>query len=712
MKQHAGRNAARSHRVYSEEMNLSKFQALPVRPRQPGQSRIDFAMMKMTLYKCGLGLAMAVLATNNTWAQSDSPASTPTQTAPEQNRWFDRYADPYRPRHTPPVSFTDSSRLDSLIRAGNLYLSLRDAIALALENNLDVELQRFGRPIAATDTLRARGGGTLRGVGLTVSELASGIGGPGAPLLNVAANGSVSGNSSILTSVSDTLPITGGTTNLSIANGTLSTGTLPPPFDPALVGNLNWQHQSTPQPNAFITGTPATIGRTATGGIGLDEGFSPGTQFRVNLNGANQTTNSSRLTYNPYTTSNLGVNLVQPLLRGFGIRVNRRFIRMAENQEKLSDLVFRQQVISTVSGVVRLYYDLVSLNEDRRVRRETLSLAEQFLENNRQQVQQGTLAPLEITRAQAFVAASRQDLANAEGFVAQQELILKAVLSHRGTASPQLANVSIIPTDPITIPDQEPIAPIQDLVSEAYLNRPDLQAARLQLTNSQISLEGSRNALLPQIDLVASFTVAGLAGQRNSLVTNSLTPGTGTTVTPTIDTSTIGGFWTTLGQVFQSNYPTYGAGIQITLPLKNRVAQADFARDEIQVRQSEVRQRQLENQVRLEIDNALVTLHRARAALEAAIQSRMLQQQSLEMEQQRYAVGLSTTFLVTQYQSYTAQARSTEVAARSTYIKAQNALQRAVGSTLATYNVSVDEAYRGQINRAPDPIPVVTIEGR
>jgi len=179
-------------------------------------------------------------------------------------------------------------------------------------------------------------------------------------------------------------------------------------------------------------------------------------------------------------------------------------------------------------------------------------------------------------------------------------------------------------------------------------------------------------------------------------------------VTPTIDPSTICGFWTTLGQVFQSNYPTYGAGIQITLPLKNRVAQADYARDEIQVRQSEVRHRQLENQVRLEIDNALVTLHRARAALDAAVQSRELQQKSLEAEQQRYAVGLSTTFLVTQYQSYTAQARSTEVAARSTYVKAQNALERAVGRTLATHNITVDEVYRGQIARRPDQIPAVT----
>lgn len=601
--------------------------------------------------------------------------------------WFNRYY----PRRASPVLFANSSRIGKLIRAGNLYLSLDDAVALAIENNLDVELQRFTPAFAGTDLLRAKGGGTLRGIPLTVSEMPAGVGGPGSPLLNVAATGTVSPNSNIVTAVPDVLPVSGASSNLSLlGSNQLSSGTAIPLFDPSIGGTLNWLHQDAPQANFSTYGVPTFSGHNTTGILGFNQGFAAGTQVSGSFNAINLNSNSSRLNYNPYTNSTLGLNFVQPLFRGFGTRVNRRFIRMAGNSEKIAGLVFRQQLISAAAGVIRLYYDLVSLNEDLGVRRQTVALAEQLQDNNRQQVEQGTLPPIELARAQAFVAAARQDLANAEGFVAQQELILKSVLSKRGVADPQIEPVHIIPTDPITIPAGDEVRPVQDLVEEAHRNRPDLEAARLQLENSQISLEGARNALLPQIDLVGTASVAGLKGQGNSYATG---------LAPTIDPNTIGGFWGTMSQIFHRDYPLYGVGIQVTLPLKNRVAQSDYARDDLQVRQSEVRRQQLENQVSLEIENALVTMRRARAALDAAAESRRLQEQALSMERERYSVGLSTNFLIMQYQSYLAQARSTEVAARSTYVKARNALERATGETLANHNISVDEAYRGQLSR-------------
>jgi outer membrane protein TolC len=302
------------------------------------------------------------------------------------------------------------------------------------------------------------------------------------------------------------------------------------------------------------------------------------------------------------------------------------------------------------------------------------------------------------------VAASRQDLANSEGFVEQRELILKSVLSRRGTADPDLARVRIVPTDPITVPATEVVRPVQDLVNEAFQSRPELEAARLQIVNSQISLEGSRNAQLPEIDLVANAGVAGLAGQANPYAV----AGTGTSLLPAgIDAANLGGIWTSLGQLFRANYPTYGVGVQINLPLRNRAAEADVARDTLQVRQSEVRQQQLSNQVRLEVESALVVLNRARAALDAAVQTRTLQEQSLEIEKEKYDVGLSTVFLISQYQSFLAQARSTEVAARSTYVKARTALERAIGATLKNHGVSISEAYSGHVPRSPDAIPAV-----
>jgi outer membrane protein TolC len=597
---------------------------------------------------------------------------------------------PYAPVQIPPPSFTNSPRLEALVRAGNLYLSLQDAIALAIENNLDIEYLRFAPRISETELLRARGGGTLRGVLLTANETPAGLGGPGSPLLNVAATGSAPLSTNVVTSVSDTFPLTGGATNLSITAVPLSAGTPIPLYDPAITGQVVWMHQATPEANPLLAGSGTLQTSSVNGLLGLSQSFSPGTQVSINASSLYQNTNSTRLIYNPYTTSSLALNIVQPLLRGFGPHINRRFIRIAKNEQRLSDVTFRQQVISTVDGVIRLYYDLLSLNEDLRVRRETLTLAQRFYEDNKTRVEAGTLAPIELTRAQAYIAAATQDLANSEGYVKQQELILKAVLTRRLT-DPLVTGIRIVPTDVITIPERDEVRPIQDLITQAVRNRPELESARLQIENSNISLEGSRNELLPEINLIGSAGSAGLSGYPNPAFASSGLVGSG------IDTGNIGSPWNSLGQLFSGTYPVYSAGVQLVLPLRNRIAQADYARDLITVRQAEIRNVQLENQVRLEIESALVVLQRSRAALDAAVQSRVLQEQSLEIEQEKYNVGLSTNYLILQYQSYVAQARSTEVAARGTYVKAREALERAIGETLENHNISIDDAYRGQV---------------
>jgi outer membrane protein TolC len=594
----------------------------------------------------------------------------------------------------------NSARLDSLLRAGKLYLSLQDAIALALENNLDVELQRYAPAIAESDLLRAKGGSsTLRGIPYTVNLPPQGIGGPLSPLLNLAASG-VTPTTSVPTSILELVAIVPGTVSSQIG-APFSTGPAVPVFDSAIVGSLNWQHTTTPETNTLVSGANTLTGHALTGSLGIQKGFSLGTQLGLAFNSNSQNTNSTRSLYNPYNTSALGLNFVQPLLRGFGSGVNRRFIRMAGNNQKVSDQIFRQQVIETVSGVVRLYFDLVSLIEDVAVKRQTLALAQQLYTDNRTKVEQGTLAPIEVVRAQAQVAASAQDLANSDGYELQQELILKTVLTRRGTADPLLRDARIVTTTPIEIPATEEVRPVQDLVAHAFASRPELEEARLQIANSRISLQGSRNALLPELDLVGIAQNSGLAGQSNPVAVVS-----GSNLISAPDPAFTGGFGTSLEQIFRRNYPTYGIGIQLNLPIQNRIAQGDYARDEITLRQTEIRMQQLENQVRLEVEGALIATRRARAAYDAAVQARTLQEQSLQIELEKYANGLSTNFLVMQYQSYVAQARSTEVAARGVYVKARVALERAVGETLQNYNIDLQDVYRGTLSAPPSNLPM------
>jgi outer membrane protein len=634
-----------------------------------------------------LSLACCLAAT-----AQNRPDQMPRVGEPAGGGWIYRAMNPYRAKPVAPIVLENSNRIERLMRAGQLYLSLDDAIALALENNLDVELQRLSPAIADTDVLRARGGGLLRGITLTSMQTPVGVGGPASPLLNSATPG-FTVSSSIAANVTGAAFLSTSQSSLSITPGTLSNGPALPVFDPSLVGSLNWQHQSTPQSNPFATGADVLVARGLTSNVSLVQGFSPGTQLGANFSGVSQDNNSLRSTLNPYKTSALGLTLTQPLLRGFGARMNRRFIRIAQNNRKVTDLVFRQQAIDTVSGVIRLYYDLVSLNEDVRVKRQTMDLAKKLYDDNKVQVEQGTMAPIELVRAQALIAASQQDLANSEGLEREQELIVKTVLTRRGTADPALREAHVIPTTPMPALAAEPVQPVQDLLALAFKNRPDIAAAGLQLTNTEIALEGSRNNLRPDLSFVASATNSGLAGQPNPLGTTDPSQ------------AFIGGFGGTLEQIFRRNYPTYGVGIQLTLPLRNRVAQADYVRDELQHRQTEIRRQQLDNQARLEVEDALISLERSRAAYAAAVDSTRYQEQSLAAEQEKYAVGLSTTFLIIQYQSQLAQARSTEVAARGAYAKAQAVLDRAVGLTLDHNNVSVEDAYRGQVARPPSTLP-------
>ena len=625
-----------------------------------------------------LSTLLVILMAAGPGVAGQAPATASPANAPQP-----AIESPGRRYHT---DFTNSQRFHDLLRASNLYLSLSDALALAIENNLDIELDRYTLPVADTDVLRAKGGGTLRGVLFTLADTPAGVGGPLSPLVtNAATSTSVTPGSTVASNALELGVLGEAQTNLSV-QGTLpqSTGTAPPAFDPQLTGLVNWTHQTDPQIDYFSNDTNSLVTRTTNANAGYQQSFSTGTQVSVNFDNSRTGLNGLGSSYNPFTNSSLGLTVTQPLLRGFGINLNRRFIRIAYNQQKITNLLFQQQLIETVYGVIRLYTDLVALTEDVKVKQETVTLAEKLFDDTKAQVDEGTLAPVELTRAKAQVSASRQDLINSSGLLEEQEAILKTVLTRRGNEDPEVANARIIPTDTLVVPEKDESRPIQEALSAAVANRPDLGQAQIQVQNSQIGLEGSRNLLRPEVDLVGVAQNSGLAGVANPLSTAPSIP-------------FVGGYGDVLNQILTRKFPTYGIGVQVTLPLRNRVAEADVARDELQLHQSEVRVRQLQNQVRLEVEDALIAMRRARASYEAAVQTRLLQQESLEAEQAKYEVGASTSFFVIQYESLLAQARSTEVAAKSAYVKTRAALQRATGSILTDNKISLDAAYKGRM---------------
>jgi outer membrane protein TolC len=593
---------------------------------------------------------------------------------------------PWRAPAVPAPNWNSTSRYADLLKAGQLYLSLRDAIAIAIENNLDVEMQRYNLLSARQDLLRAQGGGITRGLQYAVSEVPLGIGGPASPLLT-SLGAQASGGASIPTNPSELGVLSGTQSNLSIlGQNTLSTGTALPVFDPSLTGALNYSHQSTPETTPASYGTDNLIATTMNANAGLTQGFSTGASAALAFNNSRNTINGTNYNYSPYEMSSLSLTVTQPLLRGFGRSMNRRYIRIAANQEKIAGLLFEQQLISTVYGVTRLYIDLASLRDNVRVKEEDVQLAEWLKREVASRVGEGILPSIEMTRANAGLLTARQALINARALQEEQEAVFKSVLFRKGLDDTAVRDARVVPTDILDLPKETASLDGAKLVAEALAARPDLLQAGLQAENTRIALEGSRNNLKPQLDLVAFAQNNGLAGSANPIATN-------------LDQVFAGGYGGALGQVFRRDYPVYGAGIQLNLPLRNRTAQADAARDEIASRQADIRVEEFRNQARLEVQDAIIALRRAQASYEAAAEAARLQVESLDAEKARFEEGLSTAFNVGEFQSVLSQARLTELAARASYAKAQAVLQRATGTILDANGLSTDAVKQAEAIR-------------
>lgn len=581
----------------------------------------------------------------------------------------------YQPRSVPPINLSNSSRLESLVRAGNLYLSAPDVVALAIENNIDVEVQRYG-PLLAREVLqRAKAGGLLRSVGVGVA--------PG-PV-------SVSLQGVSLTSTGVT--VTGGA-GVSSGGGVLTQ--LGPPiasFDPSVTFFANFGHTTTPQSNLALTGTAALVTTTRSYQAQFIKNWDYGTSAQVTYSTNHIKVNSLFLALDPYSQASLDLQVTQNLLQGFGRAVNGRNIRVQKNNLKVTDLQFKQQVITTVAAALNLYWDLVSFNEDVRSRQQELTTARQLLEDNKRQVAIGAIAEIEITRAEAQLYTSQQDLLVAETNLMQQETILKNYLSRNGIASANLAEVHIVPLDTISIPPQEEIRPIEDLVRDATAKRVEIETNRLNIESNKMNLVGIKNSLKPSLQSFFELTNNGLSGDLTSAALGI--PGIGYLA---------GGYGNVLAQLARRNFPNYSAGFSLNIPLRNRAAQSDYVTSLLGIRQSELGLQKSMNGVRVDVQNAVIGLQQARARYDAALKARVLEQQTLDADQRKFTLGASTAYQVVQDQRDLANAQSLEVQAMANYTHARITFDEAMGATLEVNNISLDEALNGHVSR-PSTLP-------
>jgi outer membrane protein len=643
------------------------------------------------------------------WAQ-DAPSAP--QPAPEKPLPVLNYAQPvshfpnpigpYTARHVAPPNLANTARIDSLMHEGKLYLSLNDAIALALENNLDIAIARYNLNIADTDVLRAKAGATTLGVntGVVQNTPGGGVGGLGSEV------GSGTGGTSLGAGGA-------GAGAAGLVQSTLGLGPTINSFDPVITGTLQEDHLSQTAVSLLQGVLPGDhlVQNTGTVNFAYNQSFHWGTNLSVGFNNQRQTTNNFFSSISPALNSSLKLTLTQPLLQGLGLPANTRFIRIAKNNRELSDVAFRLQVITTVDQIENMYWDLVYAYENLRVKEESLAFSDKTLSDTKKQVEIGSLAPIEAVRAQSTLAADQQALTVAKTNLQLEQLLMKNALS-RTLHDQVLATAEVVPTSTMELNDNEQVQPTEDLVNDAIRHRPELVESRIQLNSQELSNKAVRSALLPTLNLFAYYGGAGIGGTQNPQNTCALDPfpefgcasAPGPGVIDTIfPTTPIG---STLNQMVNSTNPDKGLGLQLNIPLRNRAAQAAQIRSELEYRQLQMALQQTENRISIEVRNAQFGVEQNRASVASAQATVDYAKQSLDAEQKKYQFGTSTTTAVLQNRSALATAESTLLSAMAAYEKSRIELDRATGALLDHENISVDDAARGQVTRIPN-VPYV-----
>jgi len=606
--------------------------------------------------------------------------------------------DLYRARPIAAISLENSKRIGSLMLDGQLYLSLDDAIALALENNMDLEIARFNLNIADADLLRAKSGASILGVntGVVQNTPGGGVGGLGGTVgsgtggTTVAAGGAGSGTNGLVSS-------------------TLGIGSPITSFDPQLTGALQLDKNETESVSVFSP-IPIVAQNTYTADLGYSQGFNWGGTLSGVFNNTHLTTNNPTSLLTPQLGSTFQFRFTQNLLQGFGFLPNSRFIRIAKNNREISDVAFRLQVITTVDQIENMYWDLVYAYENVRVQQESLNYAQKALDDAKRQAQVGTVPPIQVVSAQSTVSTGQQNLIVAQNNLQLQQLLMKNALS-RSIEDPVLAEADMIPTSVMQVPPDEPVVPIQDMINDALQHRAEVVESRIDLNSRDINNRAVRNAMLPTLQAYAYYGGSGVGGDVNpSVPVCTSTSGSfcfnSGKAPPPFQNSTSVGYGGTLNQLVNSTSPDKGVGLSLTIPIRNRLAQSNQVRAELEYRQALVREHQLENQIRIEVRNAQFDVKQNRAAVQAAQSAVDLARQTFDADQQKLKVGLTTQTAILQDASTVTTSESNLVSAKAAYEKSRIELDRATGLLLDHAGISVDDATKGQVTRLPN-VPYV-----
>lgn len=668
-----------------------------------------------------VAIAFAGVLSLSGWAQNAQPAQSALPQAPQPmpaaapqprqyasvdyskpRSQFPNLIAPYKPGYVPPPNLSNTDRIQSLMHDGKIMLSMNDAVALALENNLDLVLARYNLNIADTDILRAQAGANILGVntGIVQNTPGGGVGGlsgtvgSGAGGTSVAAGGVGTGTNGLVSS-------------------TLGIGSPITSFDPVVSSTLQMDRSFTQSASVF---SPVPIANTNTGTANFSylQGFHWGTNLAVGFNNTHTTTNNPTSTYTPSLSSGLQFKVTQNLLQGLGFVPNTRFIRIAKNNREISDVAFRLQIITTVDQIENLYWDLVFGYENVKVQQEALAFAEKTLADTRKQVRVGTLPPIQVVSAQSTVSTDQQALILAQTNLELQELLVKNALS-RSLEDPALAGAEVIPTSTMQLPEQEPVVPIQDLVNDALSHRAELAESRIDLSSRELNNKAVRNAMLPTLDLFAYYGGSGIGGDVNSALLPPACTSAGNSfqkcftpaqAAPPFRNGGPVGYGSTLDQLVTGAAPDKGIGLTLTIPIRNREAQANQVRAELEYRQAQVRLQQLGNQVRIEVHNAQFALQQNRASVQAAQAAVDFARQTLKAEEQKLAVGVSNPTAVLQDQAALTSVESNLVSAKAAYEKARVELDRATGLLLDHSGIVMADAERGEVTHMPN-VPYV-----
>ncbi|MBB5346139.1 TolC family protein [Tunturibacter empetritectus] len=629
-------------------------------------------MKGSSLLRC-FGLVVLLEAPLLAQVQQAMVAQTPAPAQPALRLDIPHSDNPlntYRATLVPKPNLANSPRIDALVKDGILELSLKDAISLALENNLDIAIARYNIPIAAADVLRTQAGGSFRGVntGVVQNTPGGGVGGFGSGSSGAGAGGTSGGAGGA------------GSGASGLVSSTLGAGTTVSSYDPALTGTFSIEHYAEPLSNTIVYGVPQLQQNTTTGNVGYAQAFPTGTSISAVFDNSRGTTNSPESFLVPTLNSYYHFAIQQQLLAGFGLGPNLRFLRIAKNNQRISDEAFKLQVVTTVTQIANMYWDLVAAYEDEGVKSRSLEFARQALESGRKQLALQAIPAMDVMKDEAEEASREQDLTIAKTTLQFQELLIKNALT-KNLDDPILEAMPVRPTDQSTMTDATPQGPTEDMAARALKDRLELGESDIDLENRRLSRDAARNALLPTVALTAYYGGSGLAGLQN--------PASGTISTKPLD------FAGALQTAFNNSAPDYYVGLTVNIPLRNRVAKSDQYRAELETRQSELRLEQLKKQIRIEVRNAQYALEQSEARVVSARKGRDLAQKTFDITAKEQELGAGSNYQTLTARRDLAAAESTLVAAMTAYQKAKIEVDRAVGSTLEANDISIESAKTG-----------------